>query len=127
MKTIRSYFSHTRSNKLKVLKIKDEIKTPLAVTADKANYIYKLLSESVQNKEIVSVDFSGITTLTTAFLNIAIGQLYSVGDQNTLNQYIKINGKTLTSLQRDKVRLVMENAKNKLSDKDIDEDLYHGN
>ncbi|AUI78814.1 STAS-like domain-containing protein [Lactiplantibacillus pentosus] len=112
---------------MKVLKIKDEIKTPLAVTADKANYIYKLLSESVQNKEIVSVDFSGITTLTTAFLNIAIGQLYSVGDQNTLNQYIKINGKTLTSLQRDKVRLVMENAKNKLSDKDIDEDLYHGN
>ncbi|MBU7448674.1 MULTISPECIES: STAS-like domain-containing protein [Lactiplantibacillus] len=112
---------------MKILKVRDEIKTPLAVTADKANYIYKSLSDSVANKETVSVDFSGITTLTTAFLNIAIGQLYSIGDKHTLNEYVKIDGNTLTSLQRDKVRLVMENAKNKLSDNDINEDLYHGN
>ncbi|MGK4184970.1 STAS-like domain-containing protein [Pediococcus pentosaceus] len=109
--------------KERTLNIRDEIKTPLAVTSDKAKHIFESLSFAVSNDEVIYVDFSGIETLTTAFLNIAIGQLYSISDRNILNEHIKIIGKSLTPLQRKKVQLVMDNAKTKLSKEDIEGEL----
>lgn len=105
-----------------ILKITEAINSDLAVSSDDAVVVENLLLKKIEEKEQVTLDFTGIDTLTTAFLNVAIGTLYARFDPTTLNAYIKIDGKTLTALQRDKVRLVMENAKTKLSNEELDND-----
>lgn len=111
---------------MQTIYVEKEIKTPLAVTSAKAKYIQKLLLKAVDDEERVEVDFSNINTLTTAFLNVAIGDLYAKYDSDTLNKFIIINGKSLTALQREKVKLVMQNAKNKLTNEQVDKELYNG-
>ncbi|WP_349604254.1 STAS-like domain-containing protein [Lactiplantibacillus plantarum] len=111
---------------MKTINIKDEINSNLAVTSSQANKIFKILNANLKKQESTRIDFSGIETITTAFLNTAIGQLYSIGDSSILNKYVIIEGQTLTSVQRDKVRLVMENAKNKLTKEEVHKELNHG-
>lgn len=103
--------------------IKQVINSNLAVSSSQAEQVFLILESNFRNEEKTSVDFSGIDTLTTAFLNTAIGQLYTIGEKTSLNKYIQIKGETLTPLQRDKVRLVMDNAKNKLSNDEIREEF----
>lgn len=111
---------------MKIININDAINSNLAVTSSQATDIFNILNSNLKKHEITVIDFSGIETITTAFLNTAIGQLYNLGDSDELNEYIKINGKSLSSVQRDKVRLVMENAKNKLTKEEVDKELNHG-
>ena len=40
-----------------------------------------------------------------------------------MNEFITLDGKTLTKLQFDKLKLVMQNAKSKLSENDIQEEI----
>lgn len=101
--------------------VRDIIKTELAVTSDKAEYLKSIFESKIRNKESVIIDFSNIKNLTTAFLNVAIGELYKVGTPEELNKYIRIDGKTLTSVQFQKVKLVMDNSKRKISQETIDE------
>lgn len=106
--------------------ISDVLKTDLAVGDEKGKYIYSLLKKAFEEKKETIVDFSGITSLTTAFLNYAIGELYLLGNSDELNKYIKIDATTLTISQKKKVRMVMENSKNKISQTEIDEVTIHG-
>ena len=101
--------------------VRDIIKTELAVTSEKAEYLRSTFETKIKNKEPIIIDFSNIKNLTTAFLNVAIGELYRVGTPEELNKYIKIDGKTLTPVQFQKVKLVMDNSKRKISQKIIDE------
>lgn len=101
--------------------VKDIIKTDLAVTSDKANYLRSVFEDKIKRNEAIIIDFSNIKSMTTAFLNIAIGELYKLGTPEELNQYVKIDTKTLTSVQFQKVKLVMENSKRKISQEKIDE------
>ncbi|HJE00152.1 STAS-like domain-containing protein [Levilactobacillus brevis] len=111
---------------MKTLMVKDEINSSLAVTSVQAEKVYQILNNNFKQQIRTKIDFSNIETITTAFLNTAIGQLYSLGDPNELNKFVVIDGTTLSSLQRDKVRLVMENAKNKLTKEEVDKELNHG-
>jgi hypothetical protein len=52
--------------------------------------IDKALMQSIS----VNLDFSNITLLTTAFLNSAIGQLYSKYKSNQLQEYLKLSNIT---------------------------------
>ena len=108
---------------MKKIIVKDLIGSNSATSPEKAKPLYDLLVKSVDNKEKVSVDFSGLTTITTAFFNSSIGKLYSAYSPNTLNEFITLDGKTLTKLQFDKLKLVMQNAKSKLSEDDIREEI----
>ena len=109
--------------------IKDVLKTNLAVSSDKAIYISQLMHEAIEKEESIVLDFSGIKSLTTAFLNTSVGELYKDYDSELLNKYIKFDTQTLSSLQMNKVRLVMSNSKEKYSEeykKRIDEVTLHG-
>lgn len=101
--------------------VKDIIKTDLAVTSNKASYLKTIFEEKISKREEFIIDFSNIKNMTTAFLNIAIGELYKVGTPEELNKYIKIDTSTLTTVQYQKVKLVMENSKRKISQEMIDE------
>ncbi|GKT04486.1 STAS-like domain-containing protein [Furfurilactobacillus entadae] len=102
--------------------IKQEIGTSIAASAETAQDIFKELKNYYDRKESVVVDFSDLSTITTAFLNASIGDLYTLGTPEDLNKYIHISSKTLTPLQFKKVKLVMDNAKTKLSEQDFNEE-----
>lgn len=48
----------------------------ICVSADDGNKIHKVVYEEIKKGNRVRISFSGITRMTTAFLNTAIGQLY---------------------------------------------------
>ena len=72
--------------------IKDIIKTNFAVSTEDGNSIFILLEENFSKDKEVVLDFSGITLMTTAFLNSAIGQLYSLDKypSSYLNEKLKL-------------------------------------
>lgn len=53
------------------------INTNFAVTTEDGNSIFQLLSSNFNVGKNIVLDFEGINLMTTAFLNAAIGQLYS--------------------------------------------------
>lgn len=114
---------------MKRIVIKDVIKTDLAVTAEKAQYLFDLLTRNIKDHQSVILDFTGVRILTTAFLNIAIGELYRIEKSKVLNKYIKFDTKSMTELQFSKIKMVMSNSKEKLSKREqdeIDEVILHG-
>lgn len=108
---------------MKRIIVKDLINSSSATSPEKATPLYNLIVQSINNAEQVSIDFSNLTTITTAFFNSSIGKLYSAYSADTLNKFVTLDGTTLTKLQFDKLKLVMQNAKSKLSEKDIQEEM----
>lgn len=99
--------------------VKEVIGTTSASTPDKAKPFFDKLCNAIDSKKRTLVDFSGLSTMTTAFLNNSIGKLYSLYDVNLLNEYIKLEASTLTPFQKEKVLMVMQNTKRKLSQEEI--------
>ncbi|ANI75102.1 STAS-like domain-containing protein [Staphylococcus aureus] len=98
---------------MKSIEIKSVLNSNLAVTSDQAEIIYKLLSDSIKKGENIEVNFEGITVLTTAFLNAAIGRLYDIADSKQLNEYVKINTLHLNNSHFNKIKMVMSNSREK--------------
>ena len=73
------------------LSVKNVINSNIAVATDAGDKVFNELIANFDIGEKVRLDFEGITIITTAFLNAAIGQLYSQGkyDSNFLNTSIK--------------------------------------
>lgn len=111
------------------LVIQEILKTNLAVSAEKAQYISKLVQEKIDEESPIVLDFSGIKSLTTAFLNIAVGQIYGKLDKEVYDKYVNVDKKTMSDLQINKYNLVLDNSKAKRS-KDysnkISEVILHG-
>jgi len=77
------------------LTVKKVINSDIAVDTDAGNRVFNQLIAEFDAGEKVRLDFDGITIISTAFLNAAIGQLYSQGkyDSYFLNnslQFINI-------------------------------------
>lgn len=103
--------------------VKELIKSDSATSPEKAKPLYNKIVQNIAGKEQVEIDFSNLTTITTAFFNSSIGNLYSAYPAKILNQFVRIDPKTLTKLQYEKLKLVMHNAKSKLSEADIREEI----
>ncbi|MGV2846763.1 STAS-like domain-containing protein [Limosilactobacillus fermentum] len=101
------------------LVVREVIGTTSASTPDRAKPFLDKLCDAIDSKRTTSVDFSGLSTITTAFLNNSIGRLYSLYDVKKLNEYIKLESSSLTPFQREKVQMVMQNTKQKLSQEEI--------
>jgi len=72
------------------LRIREFIGMDKAVSSDDGDILYKKITDEIQAGPIVELDFSGISMMTTAFLNSAIGQLYSLFTSDQLNQSIRL-------------------------------------
>jgi hypothetical protein len=72
--------------------VKNIINSNIAVATDAGDKVFNQLIASFETGKKTSLDFEGITIMTTAFLNAAIGQLYSQGkyDSNFLNNSLKL-------------------------------------
>jgi hypothetical protein len=75
--------------KIKLI-VRELIDSDSAVRTDDGDLIYKNIVELFNNKNIVELDFSEINLMTTAFLNAAIGQLYSSYSGEELNQTLSL-------------------------------------
>lgn len=103
--------------------VKDVIKKELAVSPEDGEAIRDILIDLVKEGKKTTINFSGLQTITTAFLNSSIGDLYSSFNSDTLNNHITISSEGLSELQKGKIRLVMDNAKVKVSEEQLKEDL----
>lgn len=102
------------------IKIFQVVGSSVAVSSGKGDEIFKLIDKALQNELTVNIDFGDIKILTTAFLNAAIGQLYSKYKSEELIQSLNL----LNISDSDKVLLkkVTDRAKEYFADKEnIDE------
>ena len=74
----------------KNIKVIEVINRDSAVSSDDGENVYTNIVEAFKEGNIVELDFSGITLMTTAFLNSAIGQLYSKFTSLELNTSLKL-------------------------------------
>jgi hypothetical protein len=70
--------------------ISDIINGTSAVSSDDGQLVYEKMEKALQNDKKVELDFKDIEILTTAFLNAAIGQLYSNHTSEELNSRLKV-------------------------------------
>ena len=72
--------------------IKNVINSSIAVATDAGDKIFNELIFAFEKGKKVKLDFEGISIISTAFLNAAIGQLYSQGKYTSdfLNTSLKL-------------------------------------
>jgi hypothetical protein len=78
------------AEKVMNIKIKDFISSEKAVSSDDGDILFNAINDEIKIGIVVELDFSGITMMTTAFLNSAIGQLYSLYNSEKLNRSIQL-------------------------------------
>ncbi|HNW97109.1 MAG TPA: STAS-like domain-containing protein [Bacteroidales bacterium] len=92
------------------INIFNEIGGDSAISVDDGDMIYKKIDNALSQGLIVILDFQNINLIITAFLNAAIGQLYSKYTSEQLNSNLK-----LENIKPEDVLLfikVIKNAKN---------------
>lgn len=72
--------------------ITDFVTFKQGVTPDEGTPIYDKIVESFQQGESVCLDFTGITLMTTAFLNVVIGTLYKDYTSKQLKDILTFKG-----------------------------------
>ena len=116
---------------MKHLVIKDIINSELAVSTENGNKVFKIVDDCLQQHEKVELDFEGITVMITAFLNAAIGSLYSKKEYtgDFLNEHLKLEN--VEKEDRILFKEVIQRAKEYFADKDSFEknanDALYGN
>ncbi|REG90736.1 STAS-like domain-containing protein [Flavobacterium aquicola] len=102
--------------------IREIIKGDIAVSTSDGDLVYNLITDYFKNHKTVSIDFEGISIMTTAFLNAAIGQLYSNPSYSDdfLNKHLHL--KNVAKEDRILFSEVVKRAKEYFRDKDRFED-----
>ena len=100
---------------VKQVKIIDIIHRDTAVSSDDGEIVYNLIVTCLQKNCVAELDFSGITILTTAFLNSAIGQLYNTYKSDQLNNTLRL--KNVADEDRILFKKVIERAKEYFANK----------
>lgn len=95
--------------------IADIIGNDTAFTTDDGDRVFQMIKSNFTSENIVVLDFDKILLLTTAFLNAAIGQLYS----EYKSEYLNANLKLANVAEEDKILFlkVIERAKEYFEDK----------
>lgn len=102
------------------LDVSEIINSDSAVSAIDGNLVFAEIDKIISANGNVELDFSGINILITAFLNSAIGQLYSKYEGEQLNKMLKLTNVA----EEDKIlfKKVVERAKEYFANKKEFED-----
>lgn len=60
----------------------------ICVAASDGNKVHDAIKKELDRGQRVKISFSGVTRMTTAFLNAAVGQLYGEFSENFLRQHL---------------------------------------
>ena len=83
--------------------------SPLCVASDDGQKVYDRLNAALKANRDVALSFHNVTTLTSAFLNASIGQLYGTFNEEQIRSLLKVE-----NMEQDDLALlkrVVDNAK----------------
>ena len=109
------------------IKINEHVTLNQGITSEEGQPIYDMIVSSLSKDEEVTLDFSGMVFLTTAFLNVVIGTLYK--DYNSQQLQSKLHILNINDETAARIKKVTDNAKSFYSDEDkfnqaVDEVIY---
>ena len=64
--------------------------SPLCVASEDGQKVYEHLNNALEAERVVALSFSNVTTLTSAFLNASIGQLYETFSAEQIQSLLKV-------------------------------------
>lgn len=85
------------------------IQSPFCVSNADGVMIHSLIADSLARGEEVELSFEGVTRLTTAFLNAAIGQLYDEYDEQRIQSAVRMV--ETSDSHKAKIKATIDNAK----------------
>jgi len=77
-------------NKQITIEVFDEVGGSAAISVDDGNTIFKKIDHAINHNVHIVLSFQNIELIITAFLNAAIGQLYSKYTSEDLTEYLEI-------------------------------------
>lgn len=89
--------------------VADIIGIDTAVSTDDGEKVFQLIDPLLKSDTAVELDFNGISIMTTAFLNAAIGQLYNTYTSEQLNKNLAL--KNVSPENKRRLVQVIERAK----------------
>ncbi len=91
------------------ISIFEVVGSPLCVASDDGQKVYDRLDAALKANRIVTLSFYNVTTLTSAFLNAAIGQLYGTFSEEQIRAQLKVEDMDQDDLAL--LKRVVDNAK----------------
>lgn len=101
------------SEEIKVMMF-EVVGSPLCVASSDGQKVFERLNTALRTNRNVVLSFHNITTLTSAFLNAAIGQLYGKYDENHIRSFLKVEDAEQDDLAL--LKRVVDNAKQYFKD-----------
>ncbi|MFD0749207.1 STAS-like domain-containing protein [Mucilaginibacter calamicampi] len=112
-----------------ILIVKDILGSNTALSTDAGGVLFTEIHKALSGKQDIKLDFRDVEVMSSAFLNVAIGQLYHAFGPDELNEHLKIVN--LPVEDRALLKKVIDRAKEYFSDqKAFDQrmnDLYGDN
>ena len=94
---------------METIKIDSLITLHQGVTPDEGKPINDEIRKLMKEEKIVEIDFSGVELITTAFLNVVIGELYNDYSSEFLKERLKISNISEDDARR--IKKVTDTAK----------------
>jgi len=101
-------------NKDLTLSILEVVGSPLCVASDDGQKVHDRIAAAMKEGQGVTVSFLNVTSLTSAFLNAAIGQLYGSFSENEIRSKLKVAD--LEPDDRELLKRVVDTAKEYFKD-----------
>lgn len=93
---------------MKIL-VNEHIVDSVGITPEEGQPIYQMIVDNLKQQNPVCLDFAGIDMLTTAFLNVVIGNLYKDYSSEDLKGLLTFENLDAATARR--IKKVTENAK----------------
>lgn len=100
----------------KIIDIAIVIDSPSALTQEQGEKVFLIISDSIQRKENITLDFGNVESMISPFLNTAIGKLYGLFTEETISTYLHL--KNFPRSKQSTLKIVIENAKRYYSNKE---------
>lgn len=92
-----------------IIDVAKTIDSPSALSREQGNIVFCSIVKNISEDEKVVLDFSGVESIITPFLNTSIGQLYSKYSSKELSEHLSIINIPKGTVQ--KFNNVISNAK----------------
>lgn len=107
----------------KIIPISAIVGGGICVSASDGQKVYQQIRDAVSAGDRVVLSFSGITRMTTAFLNAAVGQLYGEFDEQTIKMRL---GPPVDyeKWHLNRLKIVVDRAKSYFKDTELVEEQF---
>ncbi len=97
-----------------VISIFEVVGSPLCVASDDGQKVYNRLATALKERHSVDLSFHNVDTLTSAFLNAAVGQLYGAFGEEQIRDLLRV--KNIAADDLELLKRVVDTAKQYFKD-----------